>query len=853
MKTIKKVIIWIVALVLVAGIGYGAYYLTHYYFYRNYKTYLSSYEIEEGTAFSALSDSAPAVDGYSLAAESDELKLYISETNTDIAIYDKRSGEITYSNPLDIDEDSVANDVNKNIMKSQIVIYYLDSNNNPVTKGYNTYEYGTSLEQFDIERIENGVRVNYNLGDFSSSTGIVPTYLLESRFEELCSQMDETNRKEFEKRYQESSEYDGVVELISTGASVIRKLTAALETVGYTEADYQQDMTDTGVEGAMPVSFNVSIEYRLDGDSLIVNVPTSMLTETGGAQAYRIDLLNFFGAGSSTEDGYMVVPNGSGSLINFNNGKTNVANYMQYVYGMDVLASSTVTQTEYTEDAMLPVFGIVKEDSAILAVIENGDALAFITAGVSGSITSYNNVYSAYVIRNYEVLELDGGSMTVVQPKFYDVNIQVRYSFLESDYSYSGLANYYRNYLIDKGELTLIAENSDDVPFYMDVIGGVKETAYFLGTQYLTVYPMTTYEQANEMLDVLAEGDVTNVVLNYKGWFNGGYYHNVANRINLVDKLGTKKELEELASRLEEQGGKLYGDVAFQEVTSISKRYLYSTETSRYYGNGYVALQGRINPVTLRATSGWGYEEVQYYLLSPKFLDRYVQSFAGKITNYDITGIGLRDLADALQADNKRTESIDRQQALEIVLAQFEVLEATEMDILEESANAYAWKYADDLTNVPMTDNDFFIIDTEIPFYQIVVHGCINYAGDAINISDDYSVRQTILDCVETGSYPHFIFTYEDATEMKYTGMNWLYSSTFENWSEDAVEIYTSVNKALRYVNDATIVSHEVVQSGVTKVVYSNGVTIYVNRNNENLTVNGVLVPANDYAVKGVE
>ena len=48
------------------------------------------------------------------------------------------------------------------------------------------------------------------------------------------------------------------------------------------------------------------------------------------------------------------------------------------------------------------------------------------------------------------------------------------------------MANYYRQHLLDEGVLTL-KNGNEDVPFYYDVIGGVKETAYVLGTQYLTV------------------------------------------------------------------------------------------------------------------------------------------------------------------------------------------------------------------------------------------------------------------------------------------------------------------------------------------------------------------------------
>ena len=63
-----------------------------------------------------------------------------------------------------------------------------------------------------------------------------------------------------------------------------------------------------------------------------------MIEENGGGSLYRIRLLGYFAAAGADENGYLVVPNGSGSLIYFNNGKSNVENYSQYIYDIDPLS-----------------------------------------------------------------------------------------------------------------------------------------------------------------------------------------------------------------------------------------------------------------------------------------------------------------------------------------------------------------------------------------------------------------------------------------------------------------------------------------------------------------------------------
>ena len=62
------------------------------------------------------------------------------------------------------------------------------------------------------------------------------------------------------------------------------------------------------------------MEYRLEGDDLIVTVPLSEIEYKENAPIVSMTILPYFGAGSTQEDGYMLVPEGGGSIIRFNNG-----------------------------------------------------------------------------------------------------------------------------------------------------------------------------------------------------------------------------------------------------------------------------------------------------------------------------------------------------------------------------------------------------------------------------------------------------------------------------------------------------------------------------------------------------
>ncbi|MCD8336727.1 MAG: DUF5696 domain-containing protein [Lachnospiraceae bacterium] len=863
MSKSKKILLVLIGIVLIAALSLLGWWYFRYYSYNAYQQYLTAYDYEEGTDFVKLSEEESDVVGMVLAAENDTLKLYANVSTGEVAIVDKRNGQITYSNPVDADEDAIANATNLSYMKSQLIVDYF--NTSRTTGTYDSYSYCTSLDQLEVEAIEDGIRFIYTIGDMSASTGIVPEYISEETLNDVMSKLSEDDAKEVAKKYTAgttSGLADGYLELLESakkGASQLRKLNKYFEEAGFTTEDYLREMEGSGIEGAVPISFEIPLEYRLVDDGVEATIPMSQVVENGGGAIYRIQMLRYFGAAGTEEDGYMLVPNGSGSIIYFNNGKngTSVSNYSEYVYGIDPLMAE-YTVLENSENAKMALFGLFREESAVFATIEDGASLAYISAGVSGKINSYNYVYSTFVLRGNEKLSMFGttgneADLPVVEDEFYDANLTIRYTMLtEDDADYSGAANYYRNRLVAEG--VLIAQESEegeDIKFYYDILGGVNMTKYFLGTQYNGIYAMTTYAQAQEISEDLAANGITNQVMNFQGWMNGGYYHSVVDQINLPSALGSKSKLEDLSEALSEIGGTFYADVAFQKVTEISKRYAFSTETARYYGSGYIADFGLVNPTTLRQTSGLGYEENRYVLISPKYLVRYINSFASKISNYDISGISLRDLASELHSDKKRTNVIDREEALDVVLGSLTEIEETGKNVLLNAANDYSFAYADDIINVPLSGNDYYIIDEDVPFYEMLLHGYVDYAGDVVNLSDSSDETDIILSLIENGASPHYMFSYQSSNEIKNTGVNYFYSTTYSNWSDDALYVYNEVNEALKYVNGAEMVKHEILSSNVRAVTYSNGVTIYINTGTADEKANGVTVPARSYTVKG--
>lgn len=184
--TMKRKIKWkvvVAAGAAVIAVGVIANVVFRYFRYDAYKQYLSSYEVESGSEFQAAKDDKPSVPGMVLVAENDTLKLYTNTETTEIAVYEKESGNITYSNPVERDSDAIAAGVNAAELNATLTLTYYNAARNSATM--NNYDMSIEKGQFTAESIENGIRYTYTLADLDSATGIVPLQITEERLQTL--------------------------------------------------------------------------------------------------------------------------------------------------------------------------------------------------------------------------------------------------------------------------------------------------------------------------------------------------------------------------------------------------------------------------------------------------------------------------------------------------------------------------------------------------------------------------------------------------------------------------------------------------------------------------------------------
>lgn len=635
-----------------------------------------------------------------------------------------------------------------------------------------------------------------------------------------------------------------------------RNVLTLIKNLGYTVADASADRMASNLDEIRPnlEVFQVPVIYRLEGPELVVTIPCSEIVHHSSYQLMTVSLLRYFGAADSSQAGYIFVPDGSGALIFLNNGKTQVNAWASTIYGTD-LALAASKATTNTEDVYLPVFGIKHEDKALVAIIEEGEALGLIKADVAGRGNSFNTVYSEYRVRPSGSVTLNTGtahgskSKPMFQSRLYSGDITVRYGFLSAEKAdWVGMAVYYRDYLIKKYGLERL--KGEEAPFYLELIGAIHRERPIFGIPRTIQEPLTTFAEAYELAARLAGDGVDNLHLIYTGWLEGGMHHYYPLRAKPEPVLGSQNDLKALQDALAAKGITLSMAVNFASVwrESIFDRFSPTSDASRAI-NRRVARVYRYNPAT-----GDRIEESAGYLVSPAKYGALISSFVQDYVRYGIGGLAPLELGWQLSSDfrDDPVRLVDRQQARWIVEEQLQYLGANNLQVIVEGGNAYVLPYADTILQVPFQSSNYNIVDETVPFYQMVTHGLVDYTGAPINVNAADS-RVSFLNAVEYGASLYFKWMYSDFGVVKGTIFNTLNSVQYSDWYDQAVSCYQEAKAVLDMVYGKLMLDHQRLAEGVWLTRYENGVEVIVNYNDHPVQVGERVVEAMGFIWMGGE
>jgi hypothetical protein len=625
-----------------------------------------------------------------------------------------------------------------------------------------------------------------------------------------------------------------MVEYVNAKNYKSSSVTAGLiENQGYLE-NFQATATGFTVTFALPkVEFTIPIEVSLHDDYVETRIIDSGIVE-GALSLLNIKLYPLFGAEPSVgQEGYILLPDGSGSLINFAQDRImQQLTYNESVYGPDL---SYYNENTGRQRIGMPVYGIKSGDQAFVAIISQGEAFANVYAAPSGAVGRSNWATTEWQYRKrffQSVSKSTGeGFYTYSGDKFItDARATRYYPLLPEKSNYVGMAEAYRNYLIHEQGVKPLAAPKKDIPLYVDIVGADIEKGLFADS-YLKA---TSTAEATELVRQIYELGIQHLQINFAGWQQDGY--STHGGYFPVDKrLGGNDGMRSFISFAHSLNIPVYLTANYTLNTNGDDRFWWRRD-------GLRNLAGTVLEEQRNADQDVG------KFVSPKFYEKVVSA---DLNDYKSLGAdGIYYEAGIGQQVNTDFNSRYRASRADVVEVQRSILKKSKEALGSIAANNVNFYALDQIDHVHRLTDDYsydVFISEEIPFAQIVLHGLRTYTLEWSNLRDEFG--DEFLRSIEYGAYPAYVLSGDKAADLRKSYSLWYYSLNYKDWIDDLEGEYARSNEALAAVQDEYITAHRELAPKVKETVYGSGYRIVVNYNETDYSKDGVFVPAKDFVV----
>jgi hypothetical protein len=797
-----------------------------------------------------------------IVLENQYLHLRFFPQTTGIVITEKATGAQWHSNP--VGDDPLADTVTKYLLQSMFAVEYTDVSG--VGQTLYSSEHSIFFDAYNYSVVDGALEVNYSVGNIER-TYVIPPAIPEERMKQIFDNMDpgdvsivrsgyrlydiknlrsSDNRAELLSLYPDLSRRNIYVLGSTTQEYLKAEYEQIFEGAGYTYDDYLDDVANyPSVGGRERPAFNVTFRYSLEGKSLILNVPFDKIAYKVAYPLVKLAILPYFGAGGTNDEGYLLVPDGSGALIYFNNGRQNQLSYNNDVYGWDeaLIRKAVINDNK----APFPAFGVQRNGNAMLCIIEEGASYASIRADVSGRNSSFNNVYPRFEIVHSALMNISGRSDRDVYQYERGLpegeGLTLRYILCDED-GYVGMAKEYRAWLINKFP-SLAGKQESGVPIAIEIPGAVNKTQHRLGIPFDLPLKLTSYNEATGMVTDFAKFGWKNVQIKLNGWFNRSVDHRIPTNINLIDDLGNKKDFKNLLDSAKRNGYKVYPEVDFfymKDKKPFDGFSLYR-DVSRYVSHDRIQRYP-YSFVWFGERNRWGKLS---YIARPEIAMSMIDNFVQKANSLGLENIAFRNMGSTLAGNYDEKRHVSREASMKMRQEKFKELNRSGTGIMLLAGHAYAAPYADFIVDMPLDDQGFGITDVSVPFYPIVLHGLVPYTGRAINLAEDYS--KNLLKTIESGAGLYFSFITEETAILQETKFRQFYANEYGKWVNDADALYRRFSADLGHLYSQAVTSHEILSPRVTITGYEDGTRVIVNASDFPVYFNGRHINADSYIV----
>lgn len=833
---------------------------------------------EEGDALRQLAQEQQMT----LRMENDRLAFLMDEATAHFLVYDKQSGAIYRSNPADWDSNPLmqSNEFIYELGSAVILNYYDEAS---VSYTMNSYRDSVLLGQFSILQSEDNpyqLSVEYIIGP-DQNDRILPDVITQETFEKYvlnCDALTDLEKASLKKCYKLYNETEILkIKSQTERDNIYAKYPHVLETPIYElrssvnnatkkqlrEYIQRSDLTIEMVEqdalliqaatAQTKPTYYITVEYTLENDGLTVRIPQEDFAADDKFHLTSIQVLKYFHAMPIGTPGEILVPDGSGAVIDTAvTYATGVSSMALELYGSDLIKDATVesnTTGIQAQPVLMPVWGVSDARSGMLAIIERCDAAATINVNMATSAFAYSCVSPTFTVlpRDY----VNYGSMVknsyayLFPSRAVGEDIQLRYIMLEEGSNgYAGMARAYQRYLENRGDIQRLPQE-EPYPFAVTLLGGIVKPTSIMGVPVNAVVPLTSYADVQTMAERLTQDGVEDLNIRYRAWSNDGYFSSFYDSIRLSSRLGGKKDFLEMAGALSQQGVKLYADV---ELLYVSMDRLLDSFNPNAEGARTmiqkVAAADLISPITLTSDNA----QIKRTPISPAVTPRMLSSCAQDLKELGVQGVSLGEYGTQLLSDYRNKEEVFRTDALQLARSNLQYLRETGLEVMLDGSAIPLAAYADLMVDTPLSNSQYKLEKAAVPFMQMVLHGYQNYVGTASNMADDR--QQNLLRVVESGAGLSYIgMTAEDDALIHTVLVNLYYSLNEKNWYEEALQNYRDLKAVFDPLQSQRIVDHVMHSMLVRETVYEDGTRILVNYGSETAQAGDVSIPAQDYIV----
>ncbi|WP_139993444.1 DUF5696 domain-containing protein [Paenibacillus paridis] len=593
------------------------------------------------------------------------------------------------------------------------------------------------------------------------------------------------------------------------------------------------------------LGFTFYVKYAIEDGELIVSMPEEGIWENGGKRLVSMDLLPFFGASLDGPDGYLFVPDGPGALIRFNQEDNDqLMPYSFPVYGYDP-AVSTVSAYENRTDIAFPIFGLNRGTDSFIAIIEQGAPKTAILAAPAGVNTMFNEVHTRIMLRNYYYQPIglsDDHFKNTYESSLAPSKIKLRYLITEKGKSdYVGMAQQYRSYLMKHQNVqALKARKGADFgqgvpPLMLNFVMSAAER----GPIGESLVVGTTFKEAADIVDNLVQDGITKLDVSLTGWNSGGFPGRLPDRFPIEGKIGGESGFRDFKAALD----------TLHIPISINDAPFYATDKS---SNGFSVRDDAIKNIngTIVSWSQQGdwYDDAQarnFYFMNPLQAKKKWGATLAELKQLGIGGVHVQTYSHGF-SDFRKENRVNRETSISALQAMLDEA-SSELGSVQASAAAYSLGHADYLSGMPLDSNYDLIVDEQVPFFPIAIHGLATYSGNAGNVRRD-PVNEFLRD-IEYGALPTYMVMESDPRVMKRTNFASLFSAQFDTLREKMVEEYGAYQASGTDVWASFIEGHRKVSEGVYETSYEGGRKVWVNYNNQPFEAEGVSIGASTFKV----